>query len=71
MNPFDEAIKAAGSATLLAAETGFSRQAINKARKRGTCDAKMARAIETATRVAKERLVFGDEPKSAKRRKAA
>lgn len=74
MNPFDEAIEVAGSIGGLATLAGVTRQAIDYARKRGSCTAAVARALEKATggKVSKERLVFGDEPRKApKRRKAA
>jgi DNA-binding transcriptional regulator YdaS (Cro superfamily) len=63
----EEAVSICETPSKLAALAEVSPQVINNARRRGTVSPELALAIECATngRVAKERLVWGDEKKAA------
>lgn len=61
MNPVERAIEVAGSEAELARLTLVTPQAINKAKNRGKVGPDLALAIEAATGVSKESLVWPEE----------
>jgi DNA-binding transcriptional regulator YdaS (Cro superfamily) len=68
----EEAIAIFGSASACAEAAGVSPQVLNNAKQRKSVSPKLADALDAATtkagkRVTRERLVWGDTPKPAKR----